>query len=427
MATEKLWTKDFILGTGINFCIMTNYYALMVVIADYAMKTYGSPASVAGLAASIFIIGALFSRFITGGIMDRVGRKRLLLITSVAEVVFSCLYLAGIGLGLMFVLRTLHGFCYGSGSTTVGTIVTSIVPNSRKGEGVGYYMLSVTLGAAIGPFLGMFLTQVADYNTLFIAAIVIAVLDFLFVLQLKTPEQAPHLESAAAAREIAEELHEERRAAGHKVDAPAKAATEHHGFRFTDFFELSVVPISATCTVLFFCYSSLLTFLTPFSEENGLQAASSMFFVVYAVATFVTRPFTGKLFDQKGDRAVMVPSFIAFVVGMAILGNVHHPAVMLIAAALMGFGVGTIQSSALALCVRIAPDRRISLANSTFYMFLDAGVGVGPLVLGIVEPFLGYRGLFDAIAVVSVVAAVMYLFVSRKDGAMRRALASNED
>ena len=63
---------------------------------------------------------------------------------------------------------------------------------------------------------------------------------------------------------------------------------------------------------------------------------------------------------------------------------------MLVAAALMGYGAGTVQSSALALAVRMAPPEKLSLANSTFYALLDVGVGVGPLILGIVEPFWGY-------------------------------------
>ncbi len=405
MAQEKLWTKDFVLGAGVNFAIMTNYYCLMVVVADYAMKQYGSPASIAGLAASIFIIGALVSRVVTGGIMDRVGRKRLLLIVSALEVVFSALYLVGLDLGVLFVVRFFHGFCYGAGSTTVGTIVTSIVPNSRKGEGIGYYMLSVTVGAAVGPFLGMFLTQVAGYQLLFAAATFIAVGNLVSVVLLKVPEG--------------------RRASSRAAAAAKAARVRKHKFGVKDFLEFTIMPLSSTCAVLYFCYSSLLTFLTPFSAEAGLEAASSFFFVVYAIATFVTRPFTGKLFDVKGDKYVMIPSFLAFIVGMALLSTVHHPVAMLVAAGLLGFGVGTIQSSALALCVRMAPDSRIALANSTFYMFLDLGVGIGPLVLGAIEPVLGYRGLFISMSVVAVLAMVGYLVVGRRGGTMRKLLAEN--
>ncbi len=449
MAREKLWTKDFVLGAGVNFAIMANYYSLMVVVADYAMKQYGASAAVAGLAASIFIIGALVSRVVVGYIMDRVGRKRLLLIVSTLEVVFSAAYFLGLNIGVLFVLRFCHGFCYGAGSTTVGTVVTSIVPNSRKGEGIGYYMLSVTVGAAIGPFLGMFLTQVAGYELLFGAATFIAVGNLVSVILLKVPEQKPQVKKTKAAKVQAKQSAEAAvgkaanssaspaastvavaapaTAAATSKGAPAaKPAAPKHRFSLKDFLEFTIFPLSATCAVLYFCYSSLLTFLTPFSAEAGLETASSFFFVVYAIATFATRPFTGKLFDSKGDKYVMIPAFVAFIIGMAILSSVHTPVAMLVSAALLGFGVGTIQSSALALCVRMTPDSRIALANSTFYMFLDLGVGVGPLLLGMAEPVLGYRGLFISMAFVAALALIAYLFVGRKRGTMRRLLKEDE-
>lgn len=413
---ERLWTKDFTLGTAVNFLLMVNYYGLMVVVADYAMKTYDAPAATAGLAASIFIIGALIARLVSGRIMDRVGRKRLLVIGAAFEVGFSALYLAGLGFWLLFALRLLHGFAYGMCSTTIGTIVTALVPDGRKGEGVGYYMLSVTLGAAIGPFLGMALTQYIGFQTLFIVTAAVAGACLLAASQLRVPEvPATDAEVAAKANDIARDERTER-AGGFRVPRP----------RIANYLETSVVPISAVCALLFFCYSSLLAFLTPFAAESGLETPASFFFVVYAVATFVTRPFTGKLFDRKGDRVVMIPAFIAFIVGMGLLATVYRPAAMLIAAALLGFGVGTVQASGLALAVRIAPDDRLSLANSTFYILLDIGVGVGPLLLGIVQPLWGYRGLFEAMSFVAMVALAAYLAVSRRKGAMRRKLEEAE-
>lgn len=62
------------------------------------------------------------------------------------------------------------------------------------------------------------------------------------------------------------------------------------------------------CGLLFFGYSSLLTFLTPYATEIGLARAASVFFVVYALAMFVTRPFTGRAFDRVGPHPVMVPA-----------------------------------------------------------------------------------------------------------------------
>uniref|UniRef100_UPI0039F4CFCA MFS transporter n=1 Tax=Gordonibacter pamelaeae TaxID=471189 RepID=UPI0039F4CFCA len=284
-AQARLWTKDFTLGTAVNFLLMVNYYGLMVVVADYAMKTYDAPAATAGLAASIFIIGALAARLVSGRIMDKVGRKRLLVAGAIGEVVFSVLYLAGLGLAPLFAIRLLHGFAYGVCSTTIGTIVTALVPDSRKGEGVGYYMLSVTLGAAIGPFLGMFLSQNAGFFPLFATTAVVAGLSLLAAAQLKVPEAAQESDEdiEEAAEEIARDERDER-AGDFRVPR----------FDLGNYLESSVLPIGAVCALLFFCYSSLLAFLTPFAAESGLAQPASLFFVVYAVATFVTRPFTGK-------------------------------------------------------------------------------------------------------------------------------------
>lgn len=371
IAREKLWTRDFVFGTAVNFLIMVNYYGLMVVVADYAMKTYDAPAEEAGYQRADDEDTGREAGGGCGRIMDRVGRKRLLIIGAVLEVAFSALYLTGLGLWLLFALRLLHGIAFGTCSTAIGTIVTALVPDNRKGEGVGYYMLSVTLGAAIGPFLGMFLTQNAGFQTLFLVAAAVALACLLAATQLRVPKNPVSAETVA--RKASDIARDERieQAGGFRVPRPS----------LTNYLESSVIPIGAVCALLFFCYSSLLAFLTPFAAENGLETPASFFFVVYAIATFVTRPFTGKLFDRKGDRVVMVPAFIAFIVGMGLLATVYQPTAMLIAAALLGFGVGTVQASGLALAVRLAPDDRLSLANSTFYILLDIGVGVGLLVL----------------------------------------------
>ena len=52
------------------------------------------------------------------------------------------------------------------------------------------------------------------------------------------------------------------------------------------------------------------------------------------------------------------------------------------------------------------------------------GVGIGPLVLGLVEPLWGYRGLFLAMAALAVVALGAYLLVGRKNGALRKRLGA---
>ena len=57
MIKEKLWTKDFLLDTGINFLVFLIYYLLMVIIAVIAKNDLNASLAEAGLAS-----GQAFSR-----------------------------------------------------------------------------------------------------------------------------------------------------------------------------------------------------------------------------------------------------------------------------------------------------------------------------------------------------------------------------
>ena len=105
---------------------------------------------------------------------------------------------------------------------------------------------------------------------------------------------------------------------------------EIKGFKLSNFIEKKSVPITLVATVTAFCYSGILSFLSFFATENHITTAASFFFVVYAAAVLVTRPFSGRLFDTKGPNFIMYPAIISFIIGMFILSQSHVGIVLLI-------------------------------------------------------------------------------------------------
>lgn len=457
---QPLWTKSFVCGTLLNFFIAANYFMLMVVMTAYALNVYQAPAAVAAFCASAFIVGTLFSRFLSAPLMEHLDRIPLLIIGTVLEVALTALYLLNEPLGALIGVRLLHGFAYGVCSTTIATVITSLVPSERKGEGIGYFMLSITLGSAIGPFAGIFLSNNFGYDVLFVVASVLVALAVPCTLLLRPgrrtrvkgngakaeKEEAAAADAVAGAmaaapaeevREEAEAVRDERAAsepcpvcAGADEPCPAcgRVPSTHFEEVVTDkvqhsklarFVEAGVLPISVVCGLLFFGYSSLLTFLTPYTNEIGLARAASVFFVVYALAMFATRPFTGRAFDRKGPHPVMIPAFISFAAGMVLVAFSSNDFMLLGAALLLGFGVGTVQSCGLAMAVRVTSDARLSVANATFYMMLDVGVGIGPILLGLVAPLIGYQALYLCMAAVGVAAFLLFLVVAKTEKGAR--------
>jgi len=80
METEKLWTKDFVTVSVINFFVFLTHFLLMVTIASYAVDQFHASTAMAGLVAGICIIGALIGRLGTGCVIEDIGSKRVLIV-----------------------------------------------------------------------------------------------------------------------------------------------------------------------------------------------------------------------------------------------------------------------------------------------------------------------------------------------------------
>lgn len=389
MERMSLWNKNFIIGAFMNFLLLLNYNLLMIIMADFAMSRYHVSSSSAGLSASMFIIGALIARLFSAGLMARLGEKKLLLLGTSLGILSSCAYFMASNIVLLFVIRLAHGISYGMASTAISTIVTSLIPEKHHGEGVGYFMLSITLGSAIGPFLGMFLNSHGGFSSIFATCIFTAALCFLGALLL--PSSGSKLQTASV----------------------QKTAVSQHKSGFGQLFEKKALPISLICAGIFFCYSGIISFLTSYARELHLETAASFFFIVYSGVILITRPFTGRMFDKKGEFSVMLPAFSSFFIGMLLLSRAHTGFLLLTAAGFLGFGLGIIQPCGLALALKEAPAERIRYVNSTFYIFLDIGTGIGPFLLGFLVPAAGYRGMYLCLSVFILLLTFLYFIVRR--------------
>ncbi len=169
-----LWTRNFILVSAINFQLVLTFYLLVVVIVGYAVAELGATTAQAGLISGLFIVGTLVGRLLVGKFLERFGRKTTLIVGLTGFLLFSGLYFIPFGVSMLLFVRFMHGFMMGMASTVLGTIIAQILPASRRGEGIGYYSMSSTLGTAIGPFLAIWMMLNVGYQSIFVVSTVIA-------------------------------------------------------------------------------------------------------------------------------------------------------------------------------------------------------------------------------------------------------------
>lgn len=387
MNQSKLWTRDFIIISTINFLLTVVFYLLIVIMGSFAIDRYDATLSEAGLVTGLFVVGTLIGRLFTGRSIDQVGRKKTLVVGLVLFTAATGLYFIQIGVGFLIFSRFIHGMMLGIASTATGTIVAQIIPAARRGEGIGYYSMGATLATATGPFIGLIVTQTMPVEIVFWIAIGIGLASLLAANIVHVQPLIKHQE----------ETIEKRKGIG-------------------QFIELNALPISAITFLIALGYAGILSFLNLYAAEIGLMKAASYFFLIYSISILVTRPFTGKLIDARGANMVMYPTFVFYAAGLLLLGTAQNSWMLLLAGILIGIGFGNLQSCIQAIAIKVTPVERAGLATSTFYIFMDAGLGLGPYVLGFVVTFLGYQQLYIALGCVVLAAiAVYYVVHGRKD------------
>lgn len=381
--STKLWTKDFIMVSTTNFFLYFIHYLLIASMTVFTIEKFHVSTSLSGLAGGIFIIGMLFGRLYGGKSINTVGWKRMLYIGIVFSLLMILCYFSISSISTLLLIRFLHGIGFGIASTATATIVSQIIPDIHRGEGTGYYALSTTLASAIGPFFGIYINHHYSFSINFMICLVLIACSLFCAILLKIP----------------------------KISLPKEKDT---GFHLRNFFEFQALPMSVVCLFIGIAYSSVISYINSYAQAINLITVASFFFIVYSVAILVTRPFTGKLFDSKGENYIVYPILLSFIFGLLLLSQAHTGFVLLLSAIFIGIGFGTFLPSAQAIVVKNAPHHRMGLATSTLYMFADFGTGFGPFLLGLFIPFIGYRSLYILMAVLVVCASILYYVVHGK-------------
>ena len=375
-----------------SFFISLVYFLLMTTLAVYAIQQFSASESMAGLAASIFVIGAVFSRLFTGRYIETIGRKKVLFTGLLLFLAATLLYFTITNMYLLLLVRFIHGAAFGISTTALATIVMDIIPTERRGEGTSYFSLNITLATSVGPFLGLYLSQHADFSMIFIVCTLLSMISLIISLFSKIPRSA---------------ITDDQR-------------NSLKGFKLSSFFEKKAVPISLMITIMGFAYSGVLSFITAYATEINLIEAASFFFLVYSIVLLISRPFTGKLLDKKGDNFVIYPAIISLAIGLLILSQSYNSFTLLLASVFIALGFGTMQSCFQAIAIKESPQHRVGLATSTFLICMDLGVGIGPFLLGSIIPMFGFRGLYLTLAIVVFLSILLYFSLHGKKAAKQK-------
>lgn len=391
MDKQKLLTKYFLLATLSGFFSALVYYISLTTFAKYAAVTYHSSTGMAGLAASIFVLGSIAGRLFSGKYLDLLGRRRLILWGNTLFFLISLTYFLPVPLSVFLSIRFAHGVMFGVVHTVLATVIVDFIPRERLGEGISVFSLNFVIATASGPFVGMFVARNFSYQALFLVMSVSSLLALALVGRVRISE--PELSR--------EEL------AGLKQSS------------VRDLFEGAALPLSMLILLMSMCYTSVTAFMESYAAEWHLEALSPVFFVVYAAFILAFRPLAGRLLDKKGDNIVMIPALIFYALSLWVLGLAASLPLFLASAVFMALGYGNILNIGQVIAVRSAHHHRLGRATSTYFVFNDAGQGMGPLVMGVIAGRMGFSAMYGLDAALIVAGLAFYYMVHGRHARQR--------
>lgn len=377
---DRLWTRSFVLMSSGSLFLFTAFYLLLPTLPLFIQSMGGLDAQI-GIAVGVFTFAAVIMRPFAGALLDRYGRRPFLL--AGLAVISASMYLYGWvgGIGALLIVRLIHGIGWAFATTAAASVVADIVPASRRGEGMGWYGLAMTVAMAVGPVLGVWALEGYTFQGVFLLAAGLSVIALAAVAVPRIPFQ------------------------------PSRERKR------IELYDSSTVPVSMAVGFLAFAYGSVTTFFPLFAVTIGVNPG--IFFFVYALALTVARPLAGTLSDRIGTPAVIVPATALTTVALVVLSTATGPAGVIVAAALFGVGFGSTQPALQATLLSLVPQERFGIANASFFTAFDLGIALGSTILGWVAAWLGYRGLFIAGAVS--VAISLMVFVALVRPLLRRA------
>jgi len=238
-STGRLWNRSFLLCLFNNLFLFTYYYALLTILPIYIMKDLGGSVKEAGLALTLFLLSSIAVRPFSGLIVEKLGKKISFRGSEFLFVLFAFSYLFADSMWALLVIRFVHGIWFSVLTTVTVPIANDFIPDHRKGEGMGYFVMSTNLAVVFGPLIALTVLQFTDFMMLFAILSAVICLGFIFCLMVPVQEN--------------------------KLDKLPNTVEEKR-LGFHDIIEMRAVPIGFVALLTAFAYSSIMSFITAYSE-----------------------------------------------------------------------------------------------------------------------------------------------------------------
>ena len=360
---------------GATFLGFLGIGTVLPALAPHIRHDLGGSDETVGFVIGVFSFVALASRFFSGPLADRRGRKIAFLAGLASCALAGGAYLSPLGIAGMYLGRTLQGFgeaCLYTGAAAWAVELSGI---HRSAQALGYISSGIWGGVSAGPLVGEWLGTFQRAAAMQMISALIA-----FAVLLRVPEDyrpAPHTGK--------------RRWLPKSLIAPGIA--------------IGFVNVH---------YPVFVGFIILHLARHG--NSGPLAFSAYAGVILLARFFLGGLPDRMHPRITYYFGLAGMALGLVLIALGPPPAIAISAAALLGFGFSFPWSSVASTVLRRTPERERGSTVGVLSAFYDLFVGLSSFAAGAIASRFDYPAAFVMAAAAIVAAAIAGQFVFAANG-----------
>lgn len=352
------------------FVAFVDIFAMLPTVSPYAVSLGAGSVGV-GVAVGAYSASNLVFNLVGGALLDRVGRRRVLLWGLGLAAVAVATYAAAGSPSQLVAVRLFHGAAGGLLVPAVFTVGGDLAPAQGGGQTMGRVGVCIGLAAVVAPALAGLVRQAAGVTAVFVGVAVVMTVGLAL--------------TAATVRE-----------------PPAGGA---HGVEGTPLWRLlrraDLQVALGSVVALTFGVGALAGFLPLHAEALTAQpAVTGMLFTAYAVvASAAMLSPLARSVDVRGPLQPLAAGLAALAVGLAVLAGEPGLVLTVFAVCVFGFGFGLVFPAVAGFLAGATRRGERGRAFGLFNAAFSLGLATGPPVSGALHDAAGVDVFLPAVVI----------------------------
>jgi MFS family permease len=366
----------------------TRYGIIFPFIPLLAQKMGAGPTTT-GFIVGAFSLIAVFLSIPLGGLVDRFGVKRLLLLGIICNIASAAILLQTDTLTELVAAQLIAGIGFLLHVVGGQTFISRLPDAHQREKGFGWFSFGAAAGQSVGPVLGGFLVHRSGYPAAFWVALILSAAG-LIVLGLKnTP-------AARATKSSYNPVQDARLAGALAVDP-----------------KLMMILI-ATFAIIF-AANLRASFLPVLLRTEGLtESTVGILISIFAVMSTSIRLIFGRLLDMFDRKKILAFSMLAIVLAVGLMPAMMSTPEFAVLISLFGLGFGMTQPLTMVMVADLTDPNQSGLAMGLRLTATMAASLISPIFLGLIIETFSLPPAFYVAALVVGLAGIR-MFILRPD------------